>query len=583
MSTWTPATSRGSVTRVPYEAFTLEATVGGGSTLSEAVARGRFYGKPFGADGRYQFTVLQTFDYLVNRAYAFGGQGFEAEVALSDRWASHTKVRLSASGGVSALAAVDSLIPPPPEAGDPEEAFTDPDSRRYDYGPGFRIAGNATLTLDRTLAGTLSYSLYHVAVVDGFRSNHVLQRAYPGRALAAAPTHRGRHGGRILPAQGLLLGRERAHRSVSAIPRLSHVGDLMRINRFVHLVLTLSLAGAGIAQAQTEPTPPSDPDAGLGLWIVAGGGGVLARGHCSTCSREGVFFYSPGLLVDAGIQINRRVDAGIEVSLVSSRIEDLEPIRTTFVLGVGQFRPWADYGLSLRAGMGIGFVGNGIYNFAQRNLEPPVHDQRDGRSPGNRLGVPAARLVHVPDPRHTPRRGIGRADDPDGQPYSGRCRQLLAGGRRAGHPLERFSYWRSAGPGLLTLNTQVAHRGRPEGLHYTGMKDALGPRRQHARGLVPSRLIRPSSVPAAINRELDYVAIQPARCRIDRERLGVWIECINRLPHPGCSSRWCIAASGSPSSRWPAFPAAEAPRKHALRETPLQTSRRNRGRAAPQR
>jgi hypothetical protein len=145
----------------------------------------------------------------------------------------------------------------------------------------------------------------------------------------------------------------------------------MRINRFAHLVLTLSLAGAGIAQAQPEPTPPSDADAGPGLWIVAGGGGVLARGHCSTCSREGVFFYSPGLLVDAGIQINLRVDTGIEVSMVSSRIDDLEPIRTTFVLGVGQFRPWADRGLSLRAGMGIGFVGNGIYNFAQRNLEPP--------------------------------------------------------------------------------------------------------------------------------------------------------------------------------------------------------------------
>jgi hypothetical protein len=164
-------------TRVPYEAFTLEATVGGGSALSEAVARGRFYGKPFGANGQYQFTVLQTFDYVVNRAYAFGGQGFEAEAALT-HWTSRSAVRLAASGGVSALAAVDSLIPPPPEAGDPEEAFADPDSRRYDYGPGFRIAGSGSLSLDQQLAATLSYYLYHVAVVDGFRSNHVLQRAY---------------------------------------------------------------------------------------------------------------------------------------------------------------------------------------------------------------------------------------------------------------------------------------------------------------------------------------------------------------------------------------------------------------------
>jgi hypothetical protein len=84
-----------------------------------------------------------------------------------------------------------------------------------------------------------------------------------------------------------------------------------------------------------------------------------------------VFFYSPGVLVDGGVQINRRVDAGIEVAFVTSKIEDLDPTRTTFVLGVGQFRPWENRGLSLRGGMGIGFVGNAIYNFAQPNPPPP--------------------------------------------------------------------------------------------------------------------------------------------------------------------------------------------------------------------
>ena len=147
----------------------------------------------------------------------------------------------------------------------------------------------------------------------------------------------------------------------------------MRLKRLACITLALSLAGAGIAgaQTQTEPTSSQGPNTGPGLWITAGGGGVLARGHCSTCSREGEFLYSSGLLVDAGIQINRRVDAGIEVSLVRTRIENLDPIRTTFVLGVGQFRPWVDRGLSLRGGMGIGFVGNGIYNPTQPSLEPP--------------------------------------------------------------------------------------------------------------------------------------------------------------------------------------------------------------------
>lgn len=147
----------------------------------------------------------------------------------------------------------------------------------------------------------------------------------------------------------------------------------MTTRRVACLALALSLAGAAIARAQTrtDAATPQDPNTGPGLWITAGGGGVLARGHCSTCGREGEFLYSSGLLVDAGIQINRRVDAGIEVSLVRTRVENLDPIRTTFVLGVGQFRPWVDRGLSLRGGMGIGFVGNGVHNFTQPNLEPP--------------------------------------------------------------------------------------------------------------------------------------------------------------------------------------------------------------------
>lgn len=138
------------------------------------------------------------------------------------------------------------------------------------------------------------------------------------------------------------------------------------------VVSALTLATPARAQDGPPPAAPSPPPSPKpGLWLAAGGGGVLARGHCGSCDREGVFLYSPGVLINAGIEITPRVDAGIEVSFVSSRIEKLDPTRTTFVLGVGQFRPWVDRGFSLRAGMGIGFVGNGIYNPTQRNLEPP--------------------------------------------------------------------------------------------------------------------------------------------------------------------------------------------------------------------
>jgi hypothetical protein len=163
--------------RFPYDAFTVGVTMGGGDAVSEAVARGRFYSKAFGAHGQYQFTVLQTFDYLVNRAYRFGGQGFDGELAMTRRW-SGTTLRLSASSGASVLGAVDSLLPAPPEAGDPDAPFSNPESRRYDYGPGFRVEGAAHLAVDRRIDATLSYYLYHVAVVDGFRSNQVLQRAH---------------------------------------------------------------------------------------------------------------------------------------------------------------------------------------------------------------------------------------------------------------------------------------------------------------------------------------------------------------------------------------------------------------------
>jgi hypothetical protein len=160
----------------PFDAFTLGATLGGGSIMSEVVARGRYYGKSFGDDDRWQFTVLQAFDYLVNRAYVFGAQGFEAEIAVANQLSPTSVLRLSASGGASVLGAVNSLLEAPPGEGDPNSVFINPESRQYDYGPGFRIGGAINLTADRCAAGAITYDFYHVAVVDGFRSNHILQR-----------------------------------------------------------------------------------------------------------------------------------------------------------------------------------------------------------------------------------------------------------------------------------------------------------------------------------------------------------------------------------------------------------------------
>ena len=140
------------------------------------------------------------------------------------------------------------------------------------------------------------------------------------------------------------------------------------------LVVISLLAGApsALAQVAGPGAPPTAGPAPHGpFWFAAGGGVVSARGHCSDCDREGVYLTSGSLLIDGGLRVNARVDAGMEVSWVSSAIEGTDPVRTTFVLGLGQFRPWMGRGFLIRAGMGLGFAGNGIYNPTQRNLKPP--------------------------------------------------------------------------------------------------------------------------------------------------------------------------------------------------------------------
>lgn len=99
--------------RTPYEAFALRVALGGGNLVSESNVRARLLGQPMGGGERYQVTLFQTFDYTVNRAYVFGAQGFEVDAAMTHRWSPRRSVRLSASGGVNALAAVDSLVPAP--------------------------------------------------------------------------------------------------------------------------------------------------------------------------------------------------------------------------------------------------------------------------------------------------------------------------------------------------------------------------------------------------------------------------------------------------------------------------------------
>jgi len=159
--------------RVPFGAFALEFTVGGGSAVSQANVRGRFFGRPFGENGRAQFSVFQTFDYTTNRAYAFGGQGFEAEVALTRPVSPRTSLWMAATGGATVLGAVDTLINPPADVTVDQELLA---RRTYDYGPTLRFGGVLEFQRHDATIVSLTYQGYQLSVVDGTRSFHVLQR-----------------------------------------------------------------------------------------------------------------------------------------------------------------------------------------------------------------------------------------------------------------------------------------------------------------------------------------------------------------------------------------------------------------------
>jgi hypothetical protein len=144
----------------------------------------------------------------------------------------------------------------------------------------------------------------------------------------------------------------------------------MRRTGLAACLCALLLPAAALAQAPAAQSPAA-PTSDSRVWIVAGAGFAAARAGCPTCDSEGVYTTSRSFLVDAGMRINPRVDAGIELFWVSLKVDGTAPIQTTFLLGLAQFRPWVDHGLFLRAGMGIGIAGNGLYNPIGPPLAPP--------------------------------------------------------------------------------------------------------------------------------------------------------------------------------------------------------------------
>jgi uncharacterized protein DUF3943 len=178
--------------RVPYDAFAVRLTFGGGSAFSEARVRGRLIGRPLN-DGRVQLSILQGYQYNKNDAYQFGAQSFDVDAGIVRGLTSRTSLWATAWGGLTILGAVDSIPPPGSAVPTPEEdagqgVSTGP--RFYDYGPGANFGGFVNFKRDSHDLLQLSYEAHQLHVLDGVRANHLLQRA---RAELIVPV-RGRLG-----------------------------------------------------------------------------------------------------------------------------------------------------------------------------------------------------------------------------------------------------------------------------------------------------------------------------------------------------------------------------------------------------
>lgn len=171
--------TRSGRTRTPYDAFAVRLRFGGGSSFSEARVRGRLLGQPL-SGGKLNFSVIQTYDYQNNDAYATGAQSFDTALGFTRTLSPRLNVSFIGWGGLTILGAVDSLPPgvtevPVEEEGGSESANSGP--RFYDYGPGGNFGANAQLMRDQRIIAGFLYEGRHIYSLDGVRANHFLQRA----------------------------------------------------------------------------------------------------------------------------------------------------------------------------------------------------------------------------------------------------------------------------------------------------------------------------------------------------------------------------------------------------------------------
>ena len=354
--------------RTAYDAFAMRLRFGGGSGLSEARVRGRLLGQPL-KDDKFQFSVVQSYDFQKNDAYATGSQSFEAAFGFTQNLSSTTRFWLLGWGGLTVLGAIDSLPlglterPAEEESGDAGQGVSE-GPRYYDYGPGSNFGVTASFSRNnRPFADALLRG--PSPLLPRRRAREPLPAARTRRppAATARRVRRGRHR-RVLRSTDVLPGRRRHARTLPlpAGARLLHMGAVVNLSMhaWVRGLCLLALAPA-MAFAQAAPQAPSSQPAGGAskLWFVAGGAFATLRGDCQTCEEDFPYRHSGAVLVDVGYRANPRMDVGAEVYWMPIDTSQ-GTIRTTHIDAVAQFRPWASQGFFLKGGAGMAFVRNWV-------------------------------------------------------------------------------------------------------------------------------------------------------------------------------------------------------------------------------
>jgi hypothetical protein len=164
--------------RTPYDAFWMRLRFGGGGTFSEARVRGRLYGRPI-ANGALQFSIIQTYNYQHNDAYATGSQAIDVGLGTTRALSPKTRFWILGWAGLTVLGAVDSLPlglteKPEDEESDAGQGVSE-GPRFYDYGPGSDFGALARLTRNEREALLFFYVGRQIYSLDGVRANHFLQ------------------------------------------------------------------------------------------------------------------------------------------------------------------------------------------------------------------------------------------------------------------------------------------------------------------------------------------------------------------------------------------------------------------------